>query len=76
MISLEYVYLPKNLTSFDRPKKKPDNLTDTIFRRETYDEFEPVYDRDYYNSIEPNYDQTEEPGVLTFDYLKPGIRKK
>ena len=57
-----------------------DNLTDTIllfFRRETYDEYEPVYDGDYYNSIEPNYyDQTGEPGVLTFDYLKPGIRKK
>ena len=67
------------LADFDRPKKKHDNLTDTIllfFRREIYDQFEPVYDGDYYNSMEPNYDQTEEPGVLTFDYLKPGIRKK
>jgi hypothetical protein len=45
-------------------------------RRETYDQFEPVYDIDYYNSIEPSYDQTGEPGILTFDYLKPEIRKK
>ena len=68
--------MPKNLTNFDPPKKL-DNLTDIIslFRRETYDQFEPVYDRDYYNSIY-DYDQTEEPGILTFDYLKPGIRKK